>query len=97
MSEYDSRQYNLMLGQLRDFNSKRIDLKHLIHGLETLLGCLENPAADWKLTFQKHWGVLEDVYADALDRKDMELPEAHKKLIEDATSTLQTMVEDALR
>jgi len=40
---------------------------------------------------------LEDVYADAVDRKYTELPEAHKKLVSEAVSKLESLVQDALR
>jgi hypothetical protein len=69
MSDYDNRQYRLMLDQIEDFKSNRIDLKHLINGLESLLCVLEKPDADWKTKFRKKWGVLEEVYAVALDQK----------------------------
>lgn len=58
-----------MLDQIEDFKSNRIDLKHLINGLESLLSALEKPDPDWKTKFRKKWGVLEEVYAVALDRK----------------------------
>jgi hypothetical protein len=97
MADYDNRQYHLMLDQLNDFESKRINLKHLIGGLESLLGCLEEPAPDWKSGFQRQWGILEDVYAEAVDRGNMDLPEAHKKLLAEAVYNLKRMVQDALR
>jgi hypothetical protein len=94
MSDYNNRQYHLMLEQLHDFETKRIDLKHLINGLESLLECLEKVAPDWRSNFQHHWGVLEDVYADALDRGYKELPETSNKLLVEAVRNLKIMVED---
>jgi hypothetical protein len=97
MSDYNNRQYHLMLNQLKNFQAKHIDLKHLINGLESLLGCLEDPAADWKSAFQRQWGILEDVYADAVDKKCLDLPDAHRKLVTVAASNLESMVREALR
>jgi hypothetical protein len=97
MSDYDHRQYQLMLEQLDQFESKRIDLNHLVKGLEALLGTLEQVGPKWKSDFQRQWGVLEDVYADALDRRYTELPDSHKKLIANAVDKLKTMVTDALQ
>lgn len=58
-----------MLDQIENFKSNRIDLKHLINGLESLLCVLEEADRDWKSKFRGKWGVLEEVYAVALDRK----------------------------
>jgi hypothetical protein len=91
MSEYDSRQYHRMLEQLRDFESKRIDLKHLIGGLDALLCALEEAEANWKSEFQRQWGVLEEVYAVALDRKK-ELMAEDWKLIETAIQTMKRLL-----
>lgn len=96
MSDYDNRQYALMLEQLNQFESKRIDLKHLISGLESLLCLLEKADAAWKSTFQSRWGILEEVYADKLDRSHRDLPASHQKLVEKSVSELKAMVEAVL-
>lgn len=69
MSEYDNRQFGLMLEQIKNFESKRIDLPHLINGLESLLCALEDTAETWKSEFRRNWAVLEEIYAIFLDRK----------------------------
>src|SRR5258706_13397124 len=84
MSDYDNRQYRRMLDQIHDFESKRIDLKHLINGMESLLCALEGADAAWKSEFQSKWGVLEEVYAVALDRK--------RQLIQDDWKLINTSV-----
>lgn len=96
MSNYDNRQFSLMLEQLNQFESKRIDLKHLINGLESLLCMLEGADANWKSAFQSIWGVLEEVYADILDRGYKEMPDSHQKLVEQSVRDLKAMVEAAL-
>ena len=96
MSEYDNRQYGLMLEQIKQFESKRIDLKHLISGLESLLCALEEADKKWKDTFQSVWGVLEEVYADVLDKGHSHLPDTHQKLVEKAARNLKTMIEATL-
>jgi hypothetical protein len=93
MSDYDKRQYGLMLEQIKQFEAKQIDLKHLIAGLESLLCVLEQADKKWKDTFQSEWGVLEEVYADALDKGYKSLPTTHEKLIEKAVHNLKAMVE----
>jgi len=51
MSDYNNRQYRLMMNHLNGFG-KRMDLKRLINGLESLLGALKKPEAAWKAAFQ---------------------------------------------
>ena len=97
MSDYDKRQYALMLEQLTQFESKQIDLKHLISGLESLLCLLEQADSDWKAAFQSRWGVLEEVYADMLDRRYKNLPDSHQELVENSVRDLKAMVESALQ
>ena len=96
MSDYDNRQYSLMIEQIKQFESKRIDLKHLISGLESLLCALEQPDKKWKDTFQSEWGVLEEVYADALDKGYKRFPDTHEKLVEKAVRNLKATVEAVL-
>ncbi len=86
MSDYNNRQYRRMLDQINDFRSKRIDLKHLINGLESLLCALEQADAGWKSEFQSNWGVLEEVYAVSLDQK--------RQLTKNDWRLLNTAVED---
>jgi hypothetical protein len=96
MNDYDKRQCASMLEQLTQFESKQIDLKHLISGLESLLGLLEEVDANWKATFQSRWGVLEEVYADMLDRGYKNLPDSHQKLVEKSVHDLKATIESAL-
>jgi hypothetical protein len=91
MSDYDNRQYHRMLDQIRDFESKRIDLKHLINGMESLLSALETADATWKSEFQRKWGVLEEVYAVALDRKS-QLTQDDWKLINTAVVGMKQLI-----
>jgi hypothetical protein len=69
MSEYDKRQYQRMVDQIRDFESKRVDLKHIINGLDALLSALEQADAGWKSEFQRNWGVLEEVICSRARQK----------------------------
>ncbi len=91
MSDYDNRQYDRMLEQIRNFESKRIDLKHLTNGLESLLCALEEADAAWKSEFQSKWGVLEEVYAVALDQK-RQLTKDDWKLIDTAIQNMKQLL-----
>jgi hypothetical protein len=93
MSDYDNRQYRRMLDQIKDFESKRIDLEHLINGLESLLCALEEANAGWKSEFQSKWGLLEEVYAVALDR-NRPLNQDDWKLINPAVERMKQLISD---
>jgi hypothetical protein len=91
MSEYNVRQYGRMLDQIHDFESGRIDLTHLISGLKSLLHALEEADVEWKSKFQNQWGVLEEVYAVALDR-NRELDKGDLQLIGTAVQAMKQLL-----
>ena len=67
-TEFDQRQYALMEDHLRRYEEGGTNLGSLIAGLEALLQCLEAAEDGWKTEFRRKWGILEEVYAVALDR-----------------------------
>jgi len=73
------------------FDNEAITLGELVADLEGLLYSLENLDESWQNSFLKQWGILEDVYADALDQKLKELPSEHKALIENAIDELRKL------
>lgn len=69
-NDFDQRQYVLMGDHLHRYEEGRVDLGSLIAGLEGLLQCLEAVDEGWKDDFFSKWGILEEVYAVALDRAE---------------------------
>ncbi len=67
-SDYDRRQYRLMIEQIDLFNEGKMALSSLVPGLNGLVSALEIPEPSWKAAFINEWGILEIVYAMALDR-----------------------------
>lgn len=67
-TEFDQRQYALMSDHLRWYQEGRIGLGSLIAGLEALLNSLLAADEGWKNEFLTTWGILEEVYAVALDQ-----------------------------
>jgi len=80
-----------MLERMAAFDNEAITLGELVADLEGLLYSLENLDESWQNSFLKQWGILEDVYADALDQKLKELPSEHKALIENAIDELRKL------
>jgi len=96
MSEYDQRQYQLMLEQIQAYKSKRITLEHLVAGLESLCGVLEVADSRWKAAFGKSWGILDNAYANIMTKGLAHLAAEEQKLVDDAVGQLKSMVEDQL-
>ena len=67
-TDFDQRQFASMAEHLRRYEHGEADLGSLIAGLEALLLCLEGADENWKAAFRREWGILEEVYAVALDR-----------------------------
>jgi hypothetical protein len=68
MSEFNQRQYGLMLDRLNAFEKGTLSLDRLVVDLEGLLNALQGVASSWKQTFLGDWGELEDERAYALFR-----------------------------
>lgn len=66
MSEYNERQYRLMLSHLRKFEEGQLKLDVLVDDLEGLLNYLDGIPNSWKQAFLHEWGKLEDERAYAL-------------------------------
>ncbi len=92
MSEYDQRQYRLMLDRLNAFESGLIPMDVLVRDLEGLLNALEGAEASWKQTFLSYWGKIEDAHAVALFRGSVHLDEQATKRVRAAADNLKLMV-----
>jgi len=93
MTEREERQLKAMLEQLRLFQHGEVDLWSLIASLESLMNALEEAPEPWLSDFRKHWGVLEEVYAVAVDEERPPDDPDDRRLIAKATSALQSQIE----
>ena len=91
-SEYDQRQYRLMLERIDAFERGLINLGTLVDDLEGLLHVLEAVCASWEQTFLSHWGVLEEVRAVALDEGWEEFDDKSTKIIFESIGRLKVQV-----
>lgn len=92
MDEYNQRQYKRMIALIEDYKKGRIGIRQLISDLEALIGVLENVTKNKRDLLLSHWGILEDVYAVALDKEMTELDENSQKLVADGLSMLQKVI-----
>ncbi len=92
MTDPNARQFNLMIERLNAFEKKAITLGHLVSSLDGLQNALQDVDASWKKAFLKQWSVLEDVYADALDRNLKEIPDQHMGLLRGAIQEIRRLI-----
>ncbi len=92
MEDYDIRQYRLMLDKLDAFGTQKLPLSNLISNLDGLLNALEDTDEQWKNAFLRQWGVLEDVYANSLDKNLQEIPGDQQVLVSKAVAEIRKLV-----
>jgi hypothetical protein len=95
--EYDLRQYELMRDRLEAYEAGVISLHKLIEDLRGLLEALENASPTWRDDFRSNWWTLEQIYAAAIDRKQLEqlTAESHP-LITETLHSLHELVSKAI-
>lgn len=97
-TQYDRRQYELMLDRLNAFTRGAISLRKLIEDLRSLAEALEHPPPTWKEKFLGDWWTLEQVYAVAVDRDELDdLPPESQDLVDGAVAALKHIVVEALK
>lgn len=92
MSDYNQRQYRLMLDRLTAFDSGLLQIDALVNDLEGLLHALEGVAPSWKQTFLEYWGDLEQARAMALFRGSDMIEEEAMEHVRDAVARLKLLV-----
>lgn len=95
-SDYNERQYDLMLRTISGYRDGSIQLGHLVNSLEALNSALQDPTAEWLDTFGRAWGRLEDVYAVMLDEGRTGLDAADVELVDEAIAMLRVSIQREL-
>jgi hypothetical protein len=95
MSEYEMtpelRLRDLARRALADYNAGRTSLRGLVDDLDAIWSNLE-PSV-WRDEFRGHWWTLEQVYAVALDRRELDaLPEDAAAEVEEAIAALEKLL-----
>jgi hypothetical protein len=86
-----------MLDRLEAFPRGAISLRKLIEDLRSLVEALELPSPAWKDEFIGEWWTLEQVYAVAIDRNELDhLPTESQELVDTAVASLREMVVGAM-
>lgn len=90
-SEHDHRQLYRMREAIRSTDLETLSmgsLSSLIQTLDFLVESLDNVDSNWMNTFRSKWGVLEEIYAVALEAGTGEAVSANKPLLTRAISEL---------
>jgi len=92
MSEYDQRQYRLMLDWLVAFEEGKLPLDKLVDDLEALMNVLEEAPPGWKNSFLSDWITLEEMRASALFKGLRTFDDRSTQIIRAATAQMKLMV-----
>ena len=92
MTEYNSRQFDLMLEAMDDFHRGTINIGAIISRLDSLLVALTGVDDKWMNAYRKQLGILEDVYAYALDKTLGDVPSNHMPLVNGAIAQIRQLV-----
>jgi|ERR1700720_639227 len=94
--ERDSRQYQLMLDRLSAFERKAIGLPDLVEDLRSLIDALSSTNR-WAQELLSDWWTLEQVYAVAIDRDQLQsLPQDSEDLVKEAITALRDLLARAV-
>lgn len=91
-AEYNQRQYQRIIELIHAYEHKQISLGQLIRKLEELFESLENIPLECRQLLLSKWGVLEDVYAYALDEGRTYLEDEDIRLISNALTKIKDLV-----
>jgi hypothetical protein len=95
-TEFDERQFAKMLEALASFRETPLSigtLSALISTLDFLIAALQVPSSTVIGHLRRSWGILEEVYAVALDEEEKTLSGNDEKLIQEAISELYVLLE----
>ncbi|NDB82980.1 MAG: hypothetical protein EB127_09625 [Alphaproteobacteria bacterium] len=82
--------------RLKLFKNEKIDIRKLIDDLEGLFNLLSFRDELWEEHFLSTWGVLEDEYSIALDKKQTKFDDNSWKEVVQAVLELDKMIQEKL-
>jgi hypothetical protein len=91
-SEFDIRQFELMLELIDGYGISRLGLGDLFSNLEALRRALENPAAKFIQSFEQLWGNLEVVHAMMLDQARQHTNDTDDRIILNTIPRLKELI-----
>jgi hypothetical protein len=99
LSEYDGRQFTLMLRSIAEYEDGETGLAglgNLVLNLEALQSALEGQSPSFHETFGSLWGKLEDTYAEMLYMERRTPNEVDKRILTEAISELKALISSKL-
>ena len=92
ISEREQRQLEQLKDRLLRYESGSFSLANLVSEVDFLIEALEEVDAEKRLALRREWSVLEEVYADALDRGGPELTDESAKRADRTVEKLTHLV-----
>jgi hypothetical protein len=100
ISEYDLRQFNLMVNIIREYEDGPRSLQslgRLVSALQALQSALENASGSFDQKFRASWGEIETTYALMLDEERTSPNKVDESLIDDAIVKLKALLSSRMR
>lgn len=92
ITDYNQRQYGLMLDLISNYRQRKIELSKLVNELDALNSVLESPSQSWVNKFEAAWARLEDVYAVMITDGRSELDNLDLELINKSLNELEELI-----
>ncbi len=96
MTEYDRRQYRLMLENITEPIMNMRALLNALNRLQALVSVLEQKEQSWLSSFMEQWWLLEELYASLDAQGIRELDARASARIEGARQELVKLIESKL-
>ena len=91
-TDYDQRQYKMMLSRVQAFLAGQLSLGKTVDDLDALLNAVRRVDVPWKESFQHQWGKLEDIRAAAIDESFKGFSDAVKQRLIEAAVAVEKLI-----
>src|SRR5688572_22514509 len=91
-SEYNRRQFELMLDAIHFYEKNQSTLATLVQTLEGLISVVETESESDQNELLQDWGALEEVHALCLEMGKPELERVHANVISKAIENVRTTI-----
>lgn len=89
---YNLRQYRQIEGIIESFRRGDMDFAKLVGDIEALILSLQDIPNDWRNSLLSTWGVLEEIYAFALDQGSHQLDHRQAEAVYKTLDKLEAML-----
>ena len=91
------RQYRQIEGIIESFRRGDMDFAKMVGDIEALILSLQDIPNDWRNSLLSTWGVLEEIYAFALDQGAHQLDHRQAEVVYKTLDKLESMMDEDRR